>query len=193
MKRWLAPALLLAGAVYPFAVYLGLNQVSPAWLALPLALLWLARAAVPTPAAASAGNPVFSRLLPWGASAFCLWLALSGSHVGLRAYPVLINALLLTVFALSLMTGTPMVERFARLRHPDLPAQGVRYTRKVTAVWCVFFTLNGAIAAALAWWGNWAWWTLYNGVISYLLMAALMLGEWVVRQRVMKTPSPEDA
>jgi len=92
-----------------------------------------------------------------------------------------INTLLLTVFGLSLKLGPPVVERLARLRHPDLPPDGVRYTRKVTIVWCLFFAANGMIAAALAFWGSWAWWTLYNGVISYVLMAALMLGEWCVR------------
>ena len=29
-------------------------------------------------------------------------------------------------------------------------------------------------------------WTLWNGMIAYLLMGTLMAGEWVVRQRVMK-------
>jgi len=82
---------------------------------------------------------------------------------------------------LSLIIGPPVIERFARLRHPDLPPQGVRYTRNVTRVWCLFFAVNGSIAAALALWGSWAWWTLYNGLISYVLMAALILGEWWLR------------
>jgi len=188
MKRLLAPALLLAGAGYPFAVYFGLNRVSPAWLALPLALLWLARAAVPSAAAspvtssvASTSGPALMRLLPWLVGGFCVWLAFTGSQTGLRAYPVVVNALLLGAFGLSLIVGPPVVERMARLRHPDLPPQGVRYTRKVTIVWCLFFAANGSIAAALAFWGNWGWWTLYNGIISYVLMAALMLGEWCVR------------
>jgi len=180
MKRVLASALLLAGAGYPFAVYFGLNHVSPTWLALPLALLWLARAVMPS-AAASTDRSAVSRLLPWLVGGFCVWLAFTGSQAGLRAYPVLINALLLAVFALSLKFGPPVIERLARLRHPNLPPDGVRYTRKVTIVWCLFFALNGGIAAALAIWGNWTWWTLYNGAISYALMAALMLGEWYVR------------
>ncbi|MWT62322.1 DNA gyrase subunit B, partial [Escherichia coli] len=29
-------------------------------------------------------------------------------------------------------------------------------------------------------------WTLWNGMIAYLLMGTLMAGEWLVRQRVMK-------
>jgi len=182
MKRLLAPALLIAGAAYPFAVYFGLNHLSPTWLMLPLALLWLARAVFVTPT----HQPSWARRLPWIVCGFCAWLAFSGSQPGLRAYPVLINALLLAVFGLSLIVGSPVVERMARLRYPNLPPQGVRYTRKVTMVWCLFFALNGSIAAALALWGSWAWWTLYNGAISYVLMAVLMLGEWCLRPAAAK-------
>ena len=32
-----------------------------------------------------------------------------------------------------------MIERFARIREPNLSMQAVSYTRRVTQVWCVFF------------------------------------------------------
>ena len=32
------------------------------------------------------------------------------------------------------------IERIARLQHPDLPPEGVVYTRRVTQIWCVFFS-----------------------------------------------------
>jgi uncharacterized membrane protein len=47
-----------------------------------------------------------------------------------------------------------------------------------------FFVINGTIAAALTLWAPLAWWTLYNGLIAYLLMGLLFAGEWLVRQRV---------
>ena len=83
-----------------------------------------------------------------------------------------------------------MVERLARLTTPDLPEQGVRYTRKVTLVWCLFFIANGACSGWTIWQGDLALWSLYNGLISYLLMGALMGGEWLIRQRVMKRGTP---
>ena len=40
------------------------------------------------------------------------------------------------------------------------------------------------VAAGLALWAPLAWWTLYNGLIAYLLMGLLFAAEWLVRQRV---------
>jgi len=60
----------------------------------------------------------------------------------------------------------------------------VRYTRKVTVVWCVFFVLNGGAAAYTATSSSDATWALYNGLIAYVLMGCLMGTEWCVRQWV---------
>lgn len=80
----------------------------------------------------------------------------------------------------------PLVERLARLQYPQLSAQGVRYTRRVTQIWCGFFILNGSVALITAQIGDMALWSAWNGMIAYLLMGALMAGEWLVRRRVMK-------
>nr|WP_313038756.1 hypothetical protein [Achromobacter ruhlandii] len=71
MKRGLAPALAVAGLAYPFVVYATLGRVSAAWLALPLAVLWLARGL------AGRDTQPGARLLPLAAVAFCLVLAVS--------------------------------------------------------------------------------------------------------------------
>ncbi|MNJ71634.1 hypothetical protein D3C77_682010 [compost metagenome] len=80
-----------------------------------------------------------------------------------------------------------LVERLARLTDPDLPPAGVRYTRTVTRVWCGFFVLNGTLAAATIWHGDLALWSLYNGLVSYLLMGLLMGAEYLVRLRVKRS------
>ena len=77
-----------------------------------------------------------------------------------------------------------MVERLARLREPELPDSAIRYTRQVTQVWCLFFMLNGLIAASLTLWAPLSWWTLYNGLIAYGLMGLLFAIEWLIRQKV---------
>ncbi|WP_262190132.1 COG4648 family protein [Serratia grimesii] len=109
--------------------------------------------------------------------------ALKQSH-WLLYYPVLVNALLLLLFAYSLFAPPTVVERLARITEPQLDAVGVAYTRKVTQVWCGFFIVNGAIALATCLSGDITLWTLYNGGISYLLMGALMGIEWIVRKRI---------
>ena len=85
----------------------------------------------------------------------------------------------------------PMVERLARIREPHLSPAGVRYTRKVTQVWCGFFIGNGAIALFTVLYADMRLWTLWNGVIAYILMGTLMASEWLVRQRVMKRENDE--
>ncbi|MEL2256273.1 hypothetical protein AAER79_32680, partial [Klebsiella pneumoniae] len=56
----------------------------------------------------------------------------------------------------------------------------------VTQVWCGFFIINGAIALFTVLHADISLWTLWNGMIAYLLMGTLMAGEWLVRQRVKK-------
>ncbi|WP_339927102.1 hypothetical protein [uncultured Cobetia sp.] len=109
---------------------------------------------------------------------------LSEAELGLRAYPVLVNLAMLSVFATSLWRGMPVIERLARLQEPDLSAAGVRYTRQVTRVWCGFFIFNASIAGWTALHADLATWTLYNGLISYVLMGLLFGGEWLVRRRL---------
>lgn len=116
----------------------------------------------------------------------CLASYLLKSHQLLLFYPVVVNAVMLAVFGGSLWSAMPIVERLARLSEPDLPAAGVRYTRKVTQLWSVFFIINGSIALFTALHGDMALWTLWNGMIAYLLMGLLMGGEWLVRRRIMK-------
>lgn len=97
-------------------------------------------------------------------------------------YPVLVSLSVAGVFALSLRYPPTVVERIARLSEPDLSFEGVAYTRHVTEVWVVFLLLNASISAATALWGSLAQWTLWNGLLSYLCMGTLFVGEWLVRR-----------
>lgn len=165
---------------WPLLVYFGIGRVDPRWLALLLVALAVVRAL--------AGRD----RLWWCASAAAMVLALltmlGNSVLPLKLYPFIVNAMLLLVFASSLRFGPPVIERLARLREPDLPSSGVRYTRRVTVLWCGFFVVNGSIALATALLGSDAAWALYNGLIAYLLMGALFIAEWLVRQRVRALP-----
>jgi uncharacterized membrane protein len=89
---------------------------------------------------------------------------------------------MLLLFGISLKNPPSMVERFARLREPDLPSAGVIYTRRVTQIWCAFFIANGSLAAYTAMYSSREIWALYNGFIAYLLMGAMFSVEWLVRR-----------
>ena len=93
---------------------------------------------------------------------------------------------MLAVFGGSLFAKQTVIERLARLQHPDLPPEGVRHTRRVTQIWCAFFIFNGATAAILAGLQYYDWWAAYTGIVSYVLMGILFAGEWVYRKAVLK-------
>lgn len=178
-SRLIGLGLLLAGLAYPFVVYMGLEYLSPRLFALLLGALWLARIL-------SGKQTPLSRTIAGVALVFCLLLGMAGEPALLRWYPVLISLALLGLFAVSLCSGMPIIERLARLSEPELPPAAVRYTRQVTWVWVGFFIVNASIAGGLALWAPLSWWTLYTGLIAYLLMGLLFAGEWLVRQRVRK-------
>ena len=114
----------------------------------------------------------------------CL-LSLTFSSIGFMFYyPVAVNLVLLIVFAHSLRGAQSIVERLARLQDPELSPRGVRYTRKVTQAWCVFFALNGTIAAVTAVIGDLKLWTWWNGLLSYGAMGLMFSGEYLLRRRL---------
>ncbi len=177
MQALLKVSVLALSIGYPFMVFWGLQHYDAQFL-LPvlltlLGLRWLSGAG------SSERNVILATLLGVVGIMF-FW----GQQLGLKFYPVMMNAGFLVVFASSLLSPPTVIERFARLQEPDLPAEGVAYTRKVTWVWCGFFLLNGMIAASTAVWMTDEAWMLYNGLIAYLLIGALVVGEWLVRRWV---------
>lgn len=114
-------------------------------------------------------------------------MLLRGSPDAMLLYPVFVNVVLLTVFVYSLVFPPAVITRLARSHDPNLSDSGVRYTRNVTLVWSVFFSLNGLVALYTALWATIEIWTLYNGFVTYVLMGVLMAGEWLVRARIMAT------
>ncbi|MDP9127464.1 MAG: hypothetical protein M3N08_04290 [Pseudomonadota bacterium] len=178
---WLILAL-AGGLIYAPAVYYGMSVLPASVLAMTgLALIGIRVLAV-------RGDP---SMQIWRAA----FLIASGAMVGMlfidptlaaKAYPVLVSLSVAAVFGLSLLYPPSMVERIARRTEPDLPRQGVIYTRRVTGVWTVFLVINAAISAATAFWGTLAQWTLWNGLLSYLLMGSLFVGEMILRRLVRK-------
>lgn len=170
--------LVLTSLLYPLAVYAGLGRTSPVLLAAVLAASWTLRLT------AWRGQQARPWTLAALVLAYCSLLAWQPWPGIERWYPCLINLALALGFAASLHRGMPAIERLARLQEPDLPAAGVRYTRRVTWLWLGFFILNGSIAAGLSLWGSLHWWALYNGGVAYLLMGLLFVLEYGMRCRL---------
>ena len=169
--------------LYPLLIGVGLYFMPPRYLALLLALSLLLRHARYAKSFLSglAGihYAILGTLLVFSGA-----IVLSDSETLLRFYPAVINGGMLLLFSSSLLRPPSMIERFARITEPDLPLQGVIYTRKVTWLWCAFFILNGSIAAWSALFASREVWAIYNGGVAYLLMGALFAGEWLFRRHV---------
>ena len=101
--------------------------------------------------------------------------------VALLYVPVLVNLALLWAFGRTLLRGPSLVETLARLQESDLSEAQVAHCRSFTGVWCAFFAANAALCLALAWRGDLWLWTVYTGVVSYLLMGVVFGVEWLVR------------
>jgi uncharacterized membrane protein len=172
MARALIVLILL---LYPFGVYLGLESLGPVALGAVLASLFLVRLWILGTRGSKLGIAVALALV------FVATLAFTRNDTLLKFYPVLLNAGLLALFAASLVRPPTVIERGLRLAGQDVPPEAPPYLWWVTLVWCGFFVVNGAIAAWTALAAPLSWWTLYNGGVSYGLMAVLFGAEWVAR------------
>lgn len=65
-----------------------------------------------------------------------------------RTVPVLALVWLAVFFGRTLRTGqTPLIERIARVGIPALSPRLCRYTRTLTAVWCIYFLLAAGLSS----------------------------------------------
>lgn len=162
--------------LYPVAVFLGLTYFSVRSLAFCLILVLGLRQIH------SRTNPIpglWLGVIPLGIAAFL------ENATYLKWQPVLINLLLAITFLASLLgKGPPIAERFARALEGPLPDYAIGYCRKVTKVWLGFFILNGSIAAGTVFFCSMEIWTLYNGLIAYILIGLIAGLEYLVRKRV---------
>ena len=182
MKKFISTALSCIFLLYPFAVYFLLDHTSTRSFGLLLLFIL-------------AGRYYFIKdklsvkqqlLLLALAVLFFLLLFLMNSIIVLKLYPVLINLGLLFVFIWSVIYPPTIIERIARLQQPNLSTKAIAYTRNVTLVWSGFFFINLTISALLALFGSFKAWTLYVGLISYLLIFTLMGLELLYRHLYIK-------
>lgn len=166
--------------LYPFVVYFGTQYLEP-WKIAGLLVVLLSIRLMASVAVKHWSSPLF--LIGILYFSFAIW---SDRLFTLRFYPVIANTAVLLLFSWSLYSPPSLVERIARIQHPNLPPEGIVYTRRVTQVWCLFFVINGSIALVTALWGSFEIWSLYNGLIAYLLMGILFAGEYIVRMKTQK-------
>lgn len=163
---------------YPFVWYVGQRYVDMVYIAAFMAVVWGVRSLMEKVA--------LRKGLYFVIAAFFVVVAIGQFQETMYWYPVMVSVLMLIFFAGSLFTKQSIIERLARIQHPNLPETGVQYTRQVTRIWCVFFLLNIAITVSLIVGEYWQAWTVYTGIVSYVLMGILFAAEWLYRRLVLK-------
>ncbi|KVF78502.1 hypothetical protein WS75_02080 [Burkholderia sp. FL-7-2-10-S1-D7] len=187
LPRWAGVAIrAVLVLAYPLVILFAWQSMSPRYVGcLLIVLLWLQR---------TVGKGTLAKalkrltLLDWGVAgaltALSAAIAVTDSERLLHLYPACVSVGLLVAFGATLRHGPTMIEKFAQLTYPEPSPEIVRYTRRVTQVWCAFFIVNGSFSVytALCW--SRAGWALYNGLIAYVLIGALIAGEWLLRRFV---------
>jgi len=173
-------------ALYPILVFFGLRVLPPGVVGLLLAVLLMIRFGVIRATERSTALPGFIVLFLYAVAS-----ALVGNAQMLLYYPVLVNLLLLVLFAGSLRSQEPLLIRVVRARGTAVGEHATRYLTRLTAIWAGFFLANGLVSV----WTTTSSievWTLYNGVISYLMVGVLASIEWVYRGYFKKRHEIED-
>ena len=94
--------------------------------------------------------------------------------------------LLAVVFGRTLLRGKePLVARFARIMHGEIPPHVARYCRGVTIAWTTFFCALFALSFSLYVGGYLAAWSVLANILSPLLVGAMFVIEYLVRMRAL--------
>jgi uncharacterized membrane protein len=80
------------------------------------------------------------------------------------------------------LSGVPLIEHFARMVKRELSAGELAHCRSWTRIWGGYLIVLAALGLVLARWAPLAVWTVYVGVVSYVLVGALFAVEYVIRK-----------
>jgi len=185
MTRWRLALLLLAGAGYALlSQWMMLYHADAPWaMAVLLVPLWLTALGL---AASKFGIKGAAAAVVIGVALFALVLRgevgdtnrlYVAQHVGM-------HALLAWWFGSSLRgDGLTVIGQFAQRVHALTPDMRV-YTGNVTRVWTVYFVAMALASIAIYAWLPFSAWALFANVLTPIFIAALFIGEHVMRYRL---------
>jgi uncharacterized membrane protein len=164
----------------PWVLYwtLSLHQVG---IAAALLIGWVIVRTIPILIAARREQRIAALQLPAIALGFAGIGWISDNGTWLLVLPSATQAAFGLAFLRSL-SGTPLIEHFARMVKPELRAAELAHCRSWTGIWGIYLLVLAAIGLALARWATLAVWTVYVGVVAYVLVALLFAVEYVIRK-----------
>ncbi|MFC4701783.1 hypothetical protein ACFO4O_16650 [Glaciecola siphonariae] len=169
----LIAALLLS---YPFVVYRFVETIEPMVFAAVLFIAGLLRFLV-----LGKTRQGSDYLILIAVGFFCACVVIINSEQILKFYPVLMNVAIGTLFITSLKNEHCLIEKFAHLSKKKPPPEAKGYLRSLSLAWGLLLITNGIVSAYTAWYTSLAFWALYNGVLSYVLIALFAACEYLYR------------
>ncbi|MGS2718100.1 hypothetical protein ACVBE9_08005 [Eionea flava] len=172
---------------YPFLVHRYIESVNPQWFAGILFTLFTLRFFI-----LSSMNKNSDRILYSAVGVFCLIASIFESAQLLKFYPVLMSLGMSLMFIISLTDERCLIENLVRLSGKKPPSKASNYLRILTLLWGILLGINAIISAYTAWYASLSTWMLYNGFISYVLLACFATCEWFYRGHYKKTRNITD-
>ncbi|ASG68888.1 hypothetical protein CDV26_11325 [Francisella halioticida] len=175
MKNSFKIILISLTILYPFIVFVGIKSLSLKYIGLLIALLFCLRSLI-----IKDKNIIWKVICIMGV-VLAITAALINNIIVMQLYPIFVNIILFGIFSYSLFQEKSIITKFAeRVNKLPLPTYAIKYTWCVTFSWCIFFCLN-ALVSTFTVFGSIEIWTLYNGLISYLLIGLLATIEIIIR------------
>ena len=166
-------AMTLLFLAYPYLAYLGMQQGIVWFAPMLISGVYLNQAIK--------ARKQRVKLIKLGIAVVLITGAIFMQALTAKLLPILIQLMLMHFFGRTLVQGPTLIERFVRMEFPEFPSGIIVYCRQLTWLWTGFFAFNAVICATLAVWAPDAWWALYNGVIIFILIGVLMIGEYIWR------------
>jgi len=164
----------------PWVLYWTLSQ-HRVGVAAAVLIGWVVVRTVPVLISARREQRVAALQLPAIALVFVALGWISNNGTWLLVLPSATQATFGLAFLRSL-SGTPLIEHFARMVKPELGPAQLAHCRRWTLIWGIYLLVLAAIGLGLARWATLSVWTAYVGVLSYVLIGALFAVEYVIRK-----------
>lgn len=164
----------------PWVLYWTLSQQQVGIAAIAL-IGWVIVRTIPVLLSAKREQRIAALQLPAIALVFaCLgWVSNNGTW--LLVMPSATQATFGLAFLRSL-SRTPLIEHFARMMKPELSVKEQAHCRSWTWIWGIYLLVLAATGLALARWASLTVWTVYVGVVSYVLVGVLFAVEYLIRK-----------
>jgi uncharacterized membrane protein len=89
------------------------------------------------------------------------------------------------MFAATLRQGaTPLITTFALRLHRTVTPALLRYTRRLTWLWALYFAVMVALSLGLFALAPWWWWSVFANLVTPVAAVALFVGEYGLRYRL---------